>query len=119
MNVVLQPILAQYKGVTGACYHVHCYTYAVCPQMKQPVIVDSHLIPMAGAHVWPQVPVGHLSAEGTDETEVLVTYRLEWLSIGRALQAWESKPWPWKGLWAELLLTCDSESDTMWVRPKC
>lgn len=26
LSAVLQPMLAQYQGVTGACYHVHCYT---------------------------------------------------------------------------------------------
>lgn len=41
--------------------------------MQQPAIVDSHLTPTTGAHVWPQVPAGHFSAEGTDETEVPVT----------------------------------------------
>ena len=41
--------------------------------MQQPAIVDSHLTPTTGAHVWPQVPAGLLSTEGTDEAEVPVT----------------------------------------------
>lgn len=56
--------------------------------MQQPAVVDSHLTLMTGPHVWPQVPVGHLSAEETDETEVPVTVLpMEWLYIDRALQA--------------------------------
>lgn len=56
--------------------------------MQQPAVVDSHLTLMTGPHVWPQVPVGHLSAEETDETEVPITILpMEWLSIDRALQA--------------------------------
>lgn len=75
---------------------------------------------------WPCGATGLSSppfSRGIDGTEgsvpVLPRGSLGWLSLGRALLAWDSRFWPRKGLWAEPLLTSISGTSTVWVRPKC